>query len=68
MTESNGARLAAVLPADSQLDIRTNMASIFNSHLYEPTHPLSVKNLKRIISKNTPIYVRGKEPARIVAA
>src|ERR1700682_1223362 len=68
MTESNRARLAAVLPADSQLDLRTNSSPLLNSHLYELADPLGVKNMKRIISKNTPIYVRRKEPARIVPA
>src|SRR6267143_1612628 len=66
MTESNGARLAAVLPANSQFDLRTNSAPFLNSYSYEFSYPLGVKNLKRVISKNTPIYVRRKEPARIV--
>ncbi len=68
MTESNGARLAAVLPANPQLDLWTRAASIFNSYPYEPSHPFGVKNLERVICKNTPIYVRGKEPAGIVSA
>jgi len=66
MTESNGARLAAVLPANSQLDLGTNSSPFFNGYPYELSYPLGVKNLKRVISKNTPIYVRRKEPARIV--
>ena len=66
MTESNGARLAAVLPADSQFDVWPNAPSLFNSYPYEPSHPFGVKNLKRIISKNTPINVRRKEPACII--
>lgn len=66
MTESNGARLAAVLPADSQFDVRTNSPPFFDGHTYELSYPLGVKNLKRIINKNTPIYVRRKEPACIV--
>gem|GEM_PF-5198142 len=66
MTESDGARLAAVLPADSQFDIWPNAPSLFNSYPYESSYPFGVKNLKRIICKNTPINVRRKEPARIV--
>jgi hypothetical protein len=49
MTESNGARLAAVLPANSQLDIRTNLASILNSYPYESPYAFGVKNLKWIV-------------------
>ena len=50
MAKRNGARLPAVLPADSQLDLRTNSPSILNSDSYESTHPFGVKNLKRVIS------------------
>ena len=67
MTERNGARLPAVLPADSQFDVRTNPSTVFNCNPYEPAYPFGVKNLKWIVGKNTPINVRGKEPARIVA-
>src|ERR1700686_3151667 len=66
MTESNGARLAAVLPANSQFDIRTNSTPFLNSYPYEPSDAFGVENLKRIICKNTSIYVRRKEPACIV--
>ena len=68
MKERNGARLSAVLPAYPQLDLRTNSSSILNSDPYESTHPFGVKHLEWIVWKNTPINVRGKEPARIVAA
>jgi hypothetical protein len=67
MKERNGARLSAVLPADTQLYLRANSSPILNSHPYESTHPLGVKHLEWIVCKNTPINVRGKEPARIVA-
>ena len=50
MTESNGARLAAVLPTDTQFDLRTNSASILNGYPYESTYPFGVKNLKRVVS------------------
>ena len=50
MTKRNGARLAAVLPADTQFDIRTNLSAVLNSYPYESTHPFGVKNLKRIVS------------------
>jgi len=49
MAKSNGARLAAVLPADTQFDIRTNLSAILNSHPYESSHPFGVKNLKGIV-------------------
>jgi hypothetical protein len=68
MTKSDGARLAAVLSANPQFDVGTNSPSLLHSHPYEPSHPLGVKNLKRVVCKNTLIYVRGKEPAGIVAA
>jgi hypothetical protein len=68
MKKRNGARLAAVLPADSHLYLRTNSSPILNSYPYESTHPFGVKHLEWIVCKNTPIDVRGKEPPRIVAA
>jgi hypothetical protein len=68
MKKRNGARLAAVLPANSQLYLRTNLSAILNSHPYEPTHPFGVKYLKRIVGKNTPINVRRKEASCIIAA
>jgi hypothetical protein len=68
MKKRNGARLAAVLPADPQLYLRTNSSPFLNSHPYESTHPFGVNRLKGVVCKNTPIYVRGKEPPRIVAA
>ena len=49
MTKSNRARLAAVLPANPQLYVRTNLTSILNSYPYEPSYPFGVKNLKRIV-------------------
>ena len=49
MTKSNGARLAAVLSADAQFDIRTNLSTFLNSHPYESSHPFGVKYLKRIV-------------------
>src|SRR3954466_250691 len=66
MTERNGARLATVLPTDSQFDVRTNASTVFDRNPYEPTHPFGVKNLKWIVGKNTPINVRRKEPTRII--
>jgi hypothetical protein len=49
MKKRNGARLAAVLPADSQLYLRTNSSPILNSDPYESTHPLGVKHLKWVV-------------------
>ena len=68
MKKRNGARLPAVLPTDPQLYLRTNLSAILNSHPYEPTHPFGVKHLEGIVGKNTPINVRRKEAARIIAA
>lgn len=49
MTESNRARLTAVLPANSQLYVRTNCTPVLNGYPYESPYPFGVKNLKRII-------------------
>ena len=49
MTESNGARLAAMLPTNPQLDLGTNSPSVLHSNPYEPPDPFGVKNLKRIV-------------------
>ena len=49
MTKSDGARLAAVLPADTQFDIRTNLPAVLNSHPYESSYPFGVKYLKGIV-------------------
>jgi len=49
MTKSDGARLAAVLPADTQFDIRTNLSTFLNSHPYESSHPFGVKYLKGVV-------------------
>ena len=49
MAERNGARLTAVLPANSQLDVRTNRPAILNSNPYESTYSFCVKNLKWIV-------------------
>lgn len=49
MAERNGAWLAAMLPANSQLDLRTHPPAVLNSYPYESTHAFGVKNLKRII-------------------
>ena len=68
MEKRNRARLSAVLPTDPQFYLRTNSSSILNSDPYESTHPFGVKNLEWVVCKNTPIYVRGKEPPRIIAA
>jgi len=68
MAEIDGARLAAVLPAYPQFYVRTNFTPILNGYPYESTHPFGVKNLKRIVCKNTPINVRRKESSRIIAA
>ena len=50
MAKRNGARLSAVLPADTQLDLRTNSPPFLYSEPYESSYPLGVKNLKRIVS------------------
>jgi hypothetical protein len=50
VTERNGARLSAVLPAYSQLDLGTNAPSLFNSNPYESSYPFGVKNLERVVS------------------
>jgi len=50
MAKRNGARLAAVLPADTQLYLRTNSSPFLNSNPYESSYPLGVKNLKRVVS------------------
>ncbi len=50
MAKRNGARLPAVLPADSQFYLRTNSSSILNSNSYESSYPFGVKNLKWIVS------------------
>ena len=49
MTESNRARLPAVLSANSEFDIRTNLAPVLNSYPYESAYPFGVKNLKWIV-------------------
>ncbi len=67
MKKRNGSRLSTVLAADPQLYLGTNSPSILNSDPYESTHPFGVKHLEWVVSKNTPINVRGKEPARIIA-
>jgi hypothetical protein len=68
MTKSDGARFAAVLSANSQFDVGTDSPSILHGHPYESSHSFGVKNLKRVVCKNTPINVRRKEPARIIPA
>ena len=50
MAKRNGARLAAVLPTDTQLYLRTNSSPFLNGNPYESSHALGVKNLKRIVS------------------
>ena len=50
MTESDRAGLPAVLPADSQLDVGTNLSSFLNSYPYESSYPFGVKNLKGVVS------------------
>ena len=50
MEKGNGARLAAVLPANTQFDIRTNLPAVLNSHPYESSYPFGVKNLKGVVS------------------
>jgi len=49
MTERNGARLAAVLPADANLQLGTNSTSILDSNPYESPYSFGVKNLKWIV-------------------
>ena len=49
MTKSDRARLAAVLPADTQFDIRTNLSTFLNCHPYESSHPFGVKYLKGVV-------------------
>jgi hypothetical protein len=47
-----------VLPADAELDPGPHFAAFLDSYPYEPTYPLSVKNLKRIVGENTPLNVK----------
>ena len=49
MKKRNGARLSAVLPADSQLYLRTNSSPILNSDPYESTYPFGVKHLEWVV-------------------
>ena len=57
-----------MLSAYSQFDVGTDPPPILHRHPYESSHSFGVKNLKRVVCKNTPINVRRKEPARIVPA
>jgi hypothetical protein len=68
VTERDRTGLTAVLPADAQFDLGANLPAFVNSYPYEPAYPFGVKNLERVVRENTPIYVRGKEPARIIPA
>jgi hypothetical protein len=68
VTKFNGSGLAPVLSADTDFQIRTHSAPVFDSDPNEAPNPIRVKNLEGVVGKDTTFEVRGKETSGVVPA
>jgi hypothetical protein len=59
MAEIHGARLAAVLPTDSDLQIRADLATSGHGESNQFSNAILVQHLERIVGKYTTIYIVG---------
>ena len=68
MAELDGSRVAAVLAADAELDVRTGGAAHFGGHLHELAHADLVELGERVVLVDLLVVVRAEELAGIVTA
>ena len=59
MTELHGARLAAVLPADADLQLRADAPTGGYGKSNQLANPIPVKHLEWIVGKYTTLHVIG---------
>ena len=55
-----------MLAADTALELRTNRATLLDSHLNELTNTLLVQNLERVNLKNLLLQIYGEERSDII--
>src|SRR4051812_9724376 len=67
VTELHAPGLSSVLPADADLELRAHASSCGYGKLNKLSNPGLVKDLERVVRKDSPIHVTRKEASRIVA-
>ena len=67
MTESDGARLAAVFSADAELEVRLDASALLNSDLHQLTNAGLINRLERIDSQDFLRNIRFEELVRVVS-
>ena len=59
VAKSHGARLASVLAADPDFELRTDRSTGVYGKSNQFANPVPVKDLERVVGKYTTIYVKG---------
>ena len=67
VTESDGARLAAVFAADAELEVRLDASPLLNSDLHQLTNAGLINRLERIDSQDFLRNIRFEELVRVVS-
>src|SRR5690348_18503664 len=68
MAEVDRARLAAMLPADSRLELRSCASSIGHRHADQLPDARFVDHLEGVVGEDATLHVPGKEASRIISA
>jgi hypothetical protein len=68
MAELHGARFAAMLTADPDLQPGTNAPTGRYGKSNQLANPVPIEHLERIVGKYTTIYVSGKKSTGVVSA
>src|SRR5215204_7474401 len=63
VAEGDGARLAAVLAADADLEAGLDRAPALRPHLHQLSDALAVQDLERVVGQNLHLDVLRQEPA-----
>ena len=67
MEERHGARIAAVLATDSDLEAWISCATPFDRLVDQLANPVLVERLEGVVSENSRFDVVGQKPARVIA-
>ncbi|OLB12819.1 MAG: hypothetical protein AUH07_07120 [Gemmatimonadetes bacterium 13_2_20CM_70_9] len=67
MTELHRLGLAAVLPADADLELVAAAPAQPDRQLHEPPDPLLVQHLERVVLQDAMLHVERQEPPGVVA-
>ena len=67
MAELHRGRFAAVLAADTHLQLVAGLAAFFHAPLHQFTNPVLVNALEGIVFQYLMLHIRGEEGSRIVA-